>query len=154
MKLIEEKGVNHGFNDRLAVALRALLIVSILLDITTLIIAILSDSAFGMWVFLPAFIDEIILVVCLGIYIGILNHELGEYISEPQNYSDKAILGVGFWMLLGIFSVRAISSPALLIITLLVALSIPLAFISLLFLILGCGSSLSVGAGVWKFIPY
>jgi hypothetical protein len=58
MKLIEEKGVNHGFNDRLAVALRALLIVSILLDITTLIIAILSDSAFGMWVFLPAFIDE------------------------------------------------------------------------------------------------
>jgi hypothetical protein len=154
MKLIEEKGVNHGFNDRLAVALRALLIVSILLDITTLIIAILSDSAFGMWVFLPAFIDEIILVVCLGIYIGILNHELGEYMSEPKDYSDKAILGVGFWMLLGIFSVRAISSPALLIITLLVALSIPLAFISLLFLILGCGSCLRVGAGVWKFIPY
>jgi hypothetical protein len=154
MKLIEEKGVNHEFNDRLAVALRALLIVSILLDITTLIIAILSDSAFGIWVFLPAFIDEIILVVCLGIYIGILNHELGEYMSEPQDYSDKAILGVGFWMLLGIFSVRAISSPSLLIITLLVALSVPLAFISLLFLILGCGSSPSVGAVVWEFIPY
>jgi hypothetical protein len=153
MKLIGEKGVNHGLNDRLAVALLALLVVSIILDVTALIIAILSDSAFGIAVFLPAFLDEVILLVCLGIYLGILNHEVGQYMSqELQDYSDKAILGVGFWMLLGIFSVRTISSPSLLIITLLVALAIPLAFISLLLFIFGCGSSLADGADLVRII--
>jgi hypothetical protein len=152
MKLIDEKGVNHGFNNRLAIALLSLLAVSITLDVITLIIAISSDSAFGVAVFLPAFLDEVILVVCLGIYIGIVNHELGEYMSELQDYSDKTTLGVGFWMLLGIFSVRAISSPSLFVITLLVAFAIPLAFISLLLCIFGCGGSLAAGVYVIEII--
>jgi hypothetical protein len=150
MTLIEEKGVDHALNDRLAVALLSLLAVSIVLHVTALVIAIFSSSAFGTAVFLPALLDEVILVGCIGIYLGIMNHEVGDYIPNEKmhNISDKAILGVGFWMLLGILGGRAISNPALLIITLLIALTIPLAFISLLLFIVGCADVIFAGVHV------
>jgi hypothetical protein len=143
-------------NDRLAVALLSLLAVSIVLDITALVIAMLSSSAFETAVFLPALLDEVILVVCIGIYLGIMNHEVGDYIPHEKRHdvSDKAILGVGFWMLLGIFGGRAISNPALLIITLLIALAIPLAFISLLLIIVGRAGVVGAGANVVKVVYF
>jgi hypothetical protein len=84
-----------------------------------------------------------------------MNHEVGGYIPNEKihDVSDKAILGVGFWMLLGIFGGRAISNPALLKITLLVALTLPLVCISLLLWIFGCGGVIASSATVvWVYV--
>ncbi|KAH9210483.1 hypothetical protein DL95DRAFT_465751 [Leptodontidium sp. 2 PMI_412] len=145
IELIHDRGVNHAFNDRLAVAMLALLVISIILNISQLAIALFNESAFGILIFVPAFLDEVILVVCLGLYLGINNHEVGEYIPDGQRVSDMAILGVGFWMLLAIFCVRAISSPALFVVTVIIIVSIPIAIISLLLCL--CGGQSTVVAG-------
>ncbi|KAH7397911.1 hypothetical protein BKA64DRAFT_52818 [Cadophora sp. MPI-SDFR-AT-0126] len=144
-ELIHDQGVNHAFNDRLAVAMLALLVISIILNVCQLAIALFNESAFGMLIFVPAFLDEVILVVCLGLYLGISNHEVGEYIPDGTRVSDMSILGVGFWMLLAIFCMRAISSPALFIVTVIIVVSIPIAIVSLLLCL--CGGSSTVEAG-------
>ncbi|KAH7327475.1 hypothetical protein BKA65DRAFT_67969 [Rhexocercosporidium sp. MPI-PUGE-AT-0058] len=139
IELIHEAGVNHSLSNRLAVALLALLAVSIVLNVAVLVIAHFNESAFKMLVFVPAFLHELILVVCLGLYLGISNHEVGEYIPDGERVSDMAVLGVGFWMLLAIFCVRAISSPALFVTTIIIIVSIPIAIVS--FLLCLCGGS-------------
>lgn len=142
-ELIDLRGVDHELSDRLALAILALLLASLFLNMIGLLVAWWSESAFGVLVFIPSFIDEVLLAVCLGLYLGILNYEVGEYIpgGKKRDMFHTSILGVGFWMLLGIFSVRAISSPTLFIVTLLVALSIPLGFFSLILCIFGDGST-------------
>ncbi|KAG4444172.1 hypothetical protein IFR05_000401 [Cadophora sp. M221] len=144
-ELIHTQGVNHAFNDRLAVAMLALLIISIILNIAQLAIALFNESAFSMLIFVPAFLDEVILVVCLGLYLGISNHEVGEYIPDGKRVSDMSLLGVGFWLLLATFCVRAISSPALFVVTLVIIVSIPIMVVSLLLCL--CGGSGTVEAG-------
>lgn len=140
MELIAEKKVDHALNDKLATALLSLLIVSIVLDIIAPVIATFTFSAFGYPVFFVALLDWIILVVCLGIYVGILNHEVGQYIPHARlrEVSDMTILGVGFWMLLGIFGGRAISHPILFVITVVIIILIPLIPILLLLYMCGC----------------
>ncbi|KEF59380.1 uncharacterized protein A1O9_04224 [Exophiala aquamarina CBS 119918] len=134
MGLIAEKKVDHALNDRLATALFSLLIVSIVFEITAPVIATFLSSAFGYPVFFVDLLDWIIDMVCLGIYVGILNHEVGQYIPHARlgDVSDKAILGVGFWMLLTIFGGRAISHPILFVSTVVIIIVIPLIPILLL----------------------
>ncbi|KAL2061226.1 hypothetical protein VTL71DRAFT_7499 [Oculimacula yallundae] len=152
MTFIKERGVDHGLNNRLAIAILALLTVSILLNLITLLVALLNDSAFSTLPFIPALLDEVILVVCLGLYLGIINHEVGDYVpnGDFSNISDISILGVGFWMLLAIFCLRAISIPALFVLTIVIIVSIPIACISLLLCCFGGGSKVSETT-VWVY---
>ncbi|PKS08364.1 hypothetical protein jhhlp_005308 [Lomentospora prolificans] len=124
---LHEKGVNHGLTNRLAAAMFALLIISVFLNAGALAAAAWCGSGFGKSVFIIELVDEMILVTCIGIFIGIGNHEIGGYYPDTlrlRDIDDKAILGVGFWLLIAMFTTRAISHPFLFIITLIVALLI------------------------------
>lgn len=98
MKLIDEKGVDYSLNNKPAVALLTLLIIFIILNVITLIITILSNLAFKILVFLPAFLNKVILIVYISIYLSIKNYKVGEYILYKKLYNvlDKAILKVRF----------------------------------------------------------
>ncbi|KUL84204.1 hypothetical protein ZTR_06912 [Talaromyces verruculosus] len=144
LNLIALNPIDHTYNNRLASALLALLAVCIVLNFATTAIAPFCDAAFSLRFFFPALVEEILLVTCLGIYLGIMNNEGTSYIT-PEHEHDidgMAVLGVGFWLLLSAFAVRAASTPALLVTTVLVAASIPLLVISLVFCVLGCGESI------------
>lgn len=52
-------------NNNLAVALLSLLIVLIALDVTALVIAMLSSSGFGWLVFVDVWLDDIIIALCV-----------------------------------------------------------------------------------------
>ncbi|OAQ57369.1 protein kinase-like domain [Pochonia chlamydosporia 170] len=152
LNVIASNPVDHAYNNRLASALLALLAICIVLNIATTAVALFSVSAFALPVFFPGLVDEILLVTCLGIYLGIMNHEAGSYIMQDHQHDidGKAVLGVGFWLLLSTFAVRALSMPALLATTVLVAVSIPLVVISLVLCVVGCAEAV---AGTVEFVP-
>ena len=132
---LNEAGVDHAFTSRLAAALFALLIISAILNAAALVAAFLCGSGFGLPVFIIGLVDEVLMVCCIGVFIGITNHEVGRYIPASVNLGDidgQAALGVGFWMLVAIFAARAISHPLLFFVTLVVCLLIILIPILLL----------------------
>ncbi len=53
----------------------------------------------------------------------------------------KAVLGVGFWLLVSAFAARAVSMTALLVTTVVVAVGVPLLAIWLVLALFGCGSA-------------
>lgn len=133
---LNEADVDHDFTSRLATAIFALLIVSTILNVASLITSVVCGSGFALPVFLIGLIDEVILITCIGIFIGIINHEVGRYIPASVNLGDiddKAALGIGFWMLLAIFVARVISHPMLFILTIVVCFFIVFLFLVLLF---------------------
>ncbi|KEZ45885.1 hypothetical protein SAPIO_CDS1255 [Scedosporium apiospermum] len=132
---LHEEGVDHAFTSRLAAAIFALLIISIFLNVGALAVAAWTGSGFIKPVFIIELVDEMILVTCIGIFIGIINHEVGRYIPDTlrlRDVDDKQILGVGFWMLVAMFATRAVSHPLLFITTLVVALIVVIVPILLL----------------------
>lgn len=135
VKTLNERGPDHSFTSRLATAMFALLVISTILNVSGIIAAVFYGSGFAKPIFIIGLIDEMILVTCIGIFLGLLNHEVGKYIPATvalRDIDDKAILGVGFWMLIAAFGARAISHPLLFLITLVVALLVVLVPISLL----------------------
>lgn len=106
-------------------ALFALLVISSILNASALVAAFFCGSGFGLTVFIIGLVDEVNMVTYM--VIGIINHEVGRYIRPPlslKGIDDKAVLGVGFWMLVGIFAARAISHPLLFVVTLAICLFI------------------------------
>jgi hypothetical protein len=129
VQTLKDRGPDRDFTDRLAKAMFALLIISILLNVSALAAAVYFGSGFAMPVFIIGLIDEMILVTCAGIFIGLMNHEVGQYIPATtalRDIDDMAVLGVGFWLLIAVVGVRAISHPLLFVITLVVALLVVL----------------------------
>lgn len=127
--------VDHALTGKLATALFALLILSTILNVCALGAAFVFGSGFALPVFIIGLIDEMIIVTCIGLFIGIINHEVGQYIPPSVNLGDiddKAALGVGFWLLVAVLGARVISHPLLFLLTLVVCLLIVLIPISLL----------------------
>ncbi|GAB1315301.1 hypothetical protein MFIFM68171_05511 [Madurella fahalii] len=140
LSLTQSSAVDHAFNNRLASGLLALLVFSFLMNLAITSTAIFiqalykSESAFRREpIFYLGLFDEILLVTCLGIYMGIMNHEVGGYIIHERRHeiSQNAVLGIGFWLLFAVFGLRVVSHPALFVTTVLVALAIPVIFVSL-----------------------
>ena len=139
---LNKANVDHDHTSRLAAALFAFLIISTLLNACALVAAVLCGSGFGLPVFFIGLADEVIMVTCLGIFLGIINHEMGRYIPASVNLGDiddKAALGVGFWFLVAIFVVRVISHPLLLALTIAICVLIILIPIFLILCCLGGG---------------
>lgn len=133
---LNEANVDHAFTARLATALFALLIISTILNVASLVTSVVCGSGFALPVFIIGLVDEIILVTCIGIFIGVINHEVGRYIPASVHLGeidDKAALGIGFWMFLAIFVARAISHPMLFILTVVVCFFIVFLFLFLFF---------------------
>ncbi|SPO07029.1 uncharacterized protein DNG_09723 [Cephalotrichum gorgonifer] len=127
MDTLNGEGVDHALAGKLATALFALLISSTILGLCALIVAFVCGSGFALPVFVLGLIDEIIIITCIGLFIGIINHEVGRYIPSAAHLGDiddKAALGVGFWLLVAILGARAISHPLLFALTLVVSLAI------------------------------
>lgn len=138
MDTLNGAGVDHTLTGKLATALFGLLIFSTILNVCALVAAALFGSGFALPVFVIGLIDEIIIVTCIGLFIGIINHEVGRYIPASVNLGDiddKAALGLGFWMLVAVLGLRVISHPLLFVVTLVVCLLI---LIIPLFLIACC----------------
>jgi hypothetical protein len=135
VQTLNDRGPDHSFTGRLAKAMFALLIISTLLNVSGLVAAVFYGSGFAKPVFIIGLIDEIILFTCIGIFIGLINHELGRCLSSTvalREVDDMAVFGVGFWMLVAVFGARAISHPLLFLVTLVVALFVVLVPIFLL----------------------
>lgn len=133
---LNEANVDHAFTSRLATAIFALLIVSTILNVSALVTSFICGSGFALPVFIIGLIDEVILVTCIGIFIGVINHEVGRYIPSSVNLGDiddKAALGIGFWMLVAVFAARVISHPMLFAVTIVVCFFIIFFFLFLLF---------------------
>ena len=122
LDLIASAPVNHAHNDRLAAALLALLAFSAVLNVAATLVALFRPSAFCLPVFFPALVDEVLLVAAGGVYLGILNHEVGPYIVRGHAVDGSvhvvdggSVLGIGFWLLLSVLAVRVVSMPALVV---------------------------------------
>jgi hypothetical protein len=137
--LVEEKPIDHALSQRLTIALFSLLIVSIVTNVISLVVSI-GQSGFGKVVFVPLLLDALLLAVCIGIYIGILQYEVGGYLPDEENFKvpGTAVLGIGFWMLVAMFGCRLVSHPALLVGFLLLLFLIPLMFLILLSIMFDC----------------
>jgi hypothetical protein len=130
----------------------SLLLVSITLNITSLIIGAISDSAFGLAPFVPLLLDAIALAACIGLYLGIIQRGLGDYmVDKIAPLPSMHILGIGFWMLMAIFGARVLSHPALAIGFICLLLLIPLGVIFLVCLLFRCTSAF---APVHKIVFY
>ena len=142
LSLISSTPINHASNNRLATALLALLAASVVLNLATTAVALLlsGGSAFALPVFFTALVDEVLLVAAVGLYLGIMNHEAGAYVMREhvRGVDGKAVLGVGFWLLLGALAVRVVSMPALVVTTVVVGVGVPLVVVYLIFVVCGC----------------
>jgi hypothetical protein len=121
------------------------LIISILINVISLVLKIklslLSGAVFG-----TLLLDALILAVCIGIFLGIIQYEVGDYLPDDKQTSIKgtAVLGVRFWILIALFGARLISHPFLLIGFIAIALLVPVMVIFVIFLVLslfGCVST-------------
>lgn len=74
--------------------------------------------------------------------------------EHEHDIDGKAGLGIGFWLLLCTFAVRAVSTPPLLATTVLVALSIPIVVIGLAFSLIGCADVSSTADVVSVFYHF
>ena len=133
---LNQANIDHAFTGRLSTAIFALLIFSMILNVSALVTSLICGSGFALFVLIIGLIDEIILVTCIGIFIGVINHEVGRYIPASVNLGDiddKAALGIGFWMLLALFVARVISHPMLFVLTIVICFSVVLIFLFLIF---------------------
>ena len=90
-------------------------------------------------VFFPALVDECLLVAAVGIYLAIMNHEAGAYVTHERvhDVDGKSVLGVGFWLLVSALAVRVVSMPALVFTTVVVGVGVPLGVVYLIFAMCG-----------------
>jgi hypothetical protein len=141
---IESRPVNHALVHQLSTVIFSLLLVSVTLNITSLIIGTISDSAFGLAPFVPLLLDAIALAACIGLYFGVIQHGLGDYmVDKNAPLPSMHILGIGFWMLIAIFVVRILSHPALAIGFICLLLLIPLGVLFLVSLVFRCTPALA-----------
>jgi hypothetical protein len=100
---------------RIAIALGSILIVSVLVGVGCIGIAVTRTSGFSETLLLPLILDALLHITCLGLYLGILVHEVfANYAGETMSTTPfTAFIGVGGWLLIAMFGSRVISHPLL-----------------------------------------
>ncbi|KAF5019956.1 hypothetical protein F66182_8015 [Fusarium sp. NRRL 66182] len=130
-----DKPVNHGTAKKLGTAMVSFLIAWIFLNIISLVVAIASGSAITVAPTAVLVVDALLIFTSLALCIAMMNFEGGGYLKNVrgQEFSDREMIGIALWMLLGMLVGRALSNLWLTVGSL--AILLPIALVYVLFLV-------------------
>lgn len=123
------KPTDHSTAEKLGVAMVSLLIVSVFLNIISLVVACIAEHP---WHIIPTSImvvDVLFLFISLILCIAIMNYEGGGYLEgiHGREFSDRQMIGVAIWLLVAMVIARVLSNPVLIMMAIFILLPIGLA---------------------------
>ncbi|KAF4948717.1 hypothetical protein FSARC_13653 [Fusarium sarcochroum] len=126
-----DKPVNHTKAKQLGIVMVSFIIATVFFNIVSLITAAASGSAFGIPATVVLVIDALFIFTSLILCIAMMNFEGGGYLKEVhgQEFSDREMIGIAIWMLLGMLIGRILSNPWLFFGALAIVLPIVLVFV-------------------------
>ncbi|KAK7217368.1 hypothetical protein V2G26_005371 [Clonostachys chloroleuca] len=132
-----DKPINHSTAKKIGIALACVIFLSMLLGVISTLVAVKTDEPWG-WGTSPVLVfDAITIFVALVLLVAIMNYEGGGYLKHvhAREYSDKEMIGIGLWLLLGMFIARMLSNPWVLagVITILVPIFLAVGFVLIRF---------------------
>ncbi|KAM5341994.1 hypothetical protein ACJ41O_015025 [Fusarium nematophilum] len=130
-----DKPIDHSTAEKLGVAMISFIIVSIFINLISLVVAGVTGEPFGVATTSVLVIDALFLFTSLILCIAMMNYEGGGYLKGVHggDFSDREMIGVAIWMLVAMVIARVLSNPWLLIV--LLAILLPIALVFLLFLV-------------------
>ncbi|KAJ4252967.1 hypothetical protein NW762_010876 [Fusarium torreyae] len=108
-----DKPVNHSRAKELGIVMVSFIIAHMFLNIISLITAAASGSAFGIPATFVLTTDALFILTSLILCIAMMNYEGGGYLDgvHGQDFSDREMIGIAIWMLLGMLIGRVLSNP-------------------------------------------
>ncbi|KAH7127486.1 hypothetical protein EDB81DRAFT_729587 [Dactylonectria macrodidyma] len=125
-----DKSIDHKTAARLGIAMIAFIIVCIFINLISIGLAA-ATGAFDWPNTILLGIDALFIFTALILCIAAMNYEGGGYLKgvSGRDFSDREMIGIAIWMLVGMLFARILSSPALLLLALAIILPIVLVFI-------------------------
>ncbi|KAF4459157.1 nadh oxidase [Fusarium albosuccineum] len=129
-----DKPIKHSTAEKLGIAMISFLIVSIFLNIISVAVAA-AAGAFGIPTTCILIVDALFIFTALILCIAMMNYEGGGYLKNVsgKDFSDREMIGIAIWMLLGMLIARALSNPFLFAGAL--AIILPIVLVYVLFLV-------------------
>ncbi|KAJ3545312.1 hypothetical protein NM208_g2565 [Fusarium decemcellulare] len=129
-----DKPIKHSTAEKLGIAMISFLIVSIFLNIISVAVAA-AAGAFGIPTTCILIVDALFIFTALILCIAMMNYEGGGYLKNVsgKDFSDREMIGIAIWMLLGMLIARALSNPFLFVGAL--AIILPIVLVYVLFLV-------------------
>lgn len=126
-----DKPIKHSTAEKLGIAMVSFVIVSIFLNIISIIVAVATDDPFGLLTSSVLAVDALFIFTALVLCIAMMNYEGGGYLKGVHggDYSDREMIGIAIWMLLGMLIGRVLSSPWLFGAAIVILLPIALVFV-------------------------
>ncbi|KAH6871600.1 hypothetical protein B0T10DRAFT_417131 [Thelonectria olida] len=126
-----DKPIAHSTARKLGIAMVSFIVVSIFLNLISLVVAAATDDPFGFACTGILATDALFIFTSLVLCIAMMNYEGGGYLKGVHGgeYSDKKMMGIGIWMLLGMLIGRVLSSPWLVLAAIVILLPIALVFV-------------------------
>ncbi|KAF4984800.1 hypothetical protein FZEAL_91 [Fusarium zealandicum] len=128
---IIDKPIEHSTAEKLGIAMVSFIIVSIFLNLLSALVAAATGDPFGYITTGLVAIDALFIFTSLIMCIAMMNYEGGGYLKEVNGseFSDREMIGIAIWMLVGMLIARIISNPFLLLGAVLIILPIVLVFV-------------------------
>ncbi|KPM38470.1 hypothetical protein AK830_g8101 [Neonectria ditissima] len=130
-----DKPIKHSAAEKLGIAMVSFIIASIFLNIISLVLAVATDEPFGPLTSSFLGVDALFIFTSLILCIAMMNYEGGGYLKDVNgaDFSDREMIGIAIWMLVGMLIGRVLSNPWLFGAAL--AILLPIALVFVLFLV-------------------
>ncbi|KAF7545223.1 hypothetical protein G7Z17_g9340 [Cylindrodendrum hubeiense] len=125
-----DKSIDHKTAEKLCIAMVAFVIVCIFINIISIALAA-ATGAFGWPNTILLGVDALFIFTALILCIAAMNYEGGGYLKgvNGKDFSDREMIGIAIWMLLGMLIARIVSNPWLFVLALAIILPIVLVFV-------------------------
>jgi hypothetical protein len=130
-----DKPIDHSTAEKLGVVMISFVLVSIFLNILSLIISMISEDPWSFYPTCVLAVDTLLIFTSLVLCIAMMNYEGGGYLKGVHggDFSDRQMIGVAIWMLLAMLIGRVLSNVWLTAGAIMILL--PLALVFVLFLV-------------------
>ncbi|KAH7131572.1 hypothetical protein B0J13DRAFT_598036 [Dactylonectria estremocensis] len=129
-----DKSIDHKTAEKLGIAMISLIIICIFIGLVSIGLAA-ATGAFGEPNTILLGVDALFIFTALILCIAAMNYEGGGYLKgvSGRDFSDREMIGVATWMLLGMLLARTLSNPWLF--SLALAIILPIVLVFILFLV-------------------